>query len=100
MYVVRIQVDMASVANTGMILKNKAFEYDQAIQKIYMRMHEMQSFWQGKDNQAFINQLEGFQPQLKKMTHVIEQYGNYLQSSASQYEQLQQERANAASRLA
>lgn len=91
---------MTEVSSTGVYLKNKANTYDQTIQKIYARMHEMQAIWQGKDNQAFIRQMEGFQPQLKKMTQVIEQYAAYLQHSASQYEQLQQERASAASHLA
>lgn len=34
------------------------------------------------------------------MTTLVEQYGNYLQSCAAQYEQLQAERTMAASRLA
>ena len=68
--------------------------------EIYTTMHQLEAIWKGKDNEAFIRQLDAFQPQLKRMTTLVEQYGNYLQSCAAQYEQLQAERTMAASRLA
>ena len=92
----KIKVEIQEVYQSAMYLKQKAETYDQMIIQMNQMMHQMQSVWQGKDNEAFIAKVEAFQPQLKRMTSIIEQYS----SSAMQYEQLQQERAMAAGRLA
>lgn len=96
----KITVSMEDVRQSASYLKQKANEYDAVVQKIYTTMHQLEAIWKGKDNEAFIRQLDAFQPQLKRMTTLVEQYGNYLQSCAAQYEQLQAERTMAASRLA
>lgn len=95
-----ISIQTQDVLHTSSCLKQKANQYEEAIQKMYMRMHEMQSVWKGTDQNAFIAQLDSFQPQLKKMTEIIRQYAAYLERSANQYEQLQNERAASARRLA
>lgn len=96
----KITVSMEDVRQSASYLNKKANEYDAVVQKIYTTMHQLEAIWKGKDNEAFIRQLDAFQPQLKRMTTLVEQYGNYLQSCAAQYEQLQAERTMAASRLA
>lgn len=96
----QIIINPQEVYSVSGYMKQKAEEYNQIIMKLQSQMHQMQSVWRGKDNQAFIDKLDAFGPQLKKITAVIEQYANYLNKSAAQYEQLQQERANAARTLA
>ena len=96
----KIKVEIQEVYQSAMYLKQKAETYDQMIIQMNQMMHQMQSVWQGKDNEAFIAKVEAFQPQLKRMTSIIEQYSAFIRSSAMQYEQLQQERAMAAERLA
>lgn len=96
----KINVCMEELSQSASYLKSKASEYDAIVQKIYTTMHQLETIWEGKDNQAFIQQLDSFRPQLNRMREVVEQYGNYLQSCANQYEQLQNERTMAASRLA
>lgn len=96
----KITIQIQEVYQSATYLKQKAQTYEQAILQINQMMHQMQSVWQGKDNEAFIAKVESFQPQLKRMTTIIEQYSAYLQSSAQQYEALQQDRAMAAGRLA
>ena len=63
-------------------------------------MYQMQSVWQGSDNQAFIDKLEQFKPQLNRMTEIIEQYALYLQKSADNYQALLQDRIMKAKNLA
>ncbi len=91
---------MEDVHQSASYLKSKANEYEVTVQKIYSTMHQLETIWKGKDNQAFIQQLDTFRPQLNRMREIMEQYGNYLQACAQQYEALQNERTMAASRLA
>lgn len=96
----RIQVNYEEVLQASSHLSQKGNQYEQIVNQIYSRMHEMQSIWQGSDNQAFINQLEAFQPKLKQVKAVIDSYASFLNASAHQYQQLQQDRINQARRLA
>lgn len=96
----KINVSMEDVHQSASYLKLKANEYEMTVQRIYSTMHQLEIIWKGKDNQAFIQQLDSFRPQLNRMREIVEQYGNYLQSCAQQYEALQNERTMAASRLA
>lgn len=95
-----INVNYDEVRAGSQFLKQKSADYDGTIQSIYARMHEMSAIWQGSDNQAFISQLESFQPQLNRMTEIINEYASYLQKSADAYEQMQQDRIQQARNLA
>ena len=96
----QIRVDYEQVHQSASMIKQKAAQYDETIQKIYSRMYQMQSVWQGSDNQAFIDKLEQFKPQLNRMTEIIEQYALYLQKSADNYQALLQDRIMKAKNLA
>lgn len=96
----RIQVNTEEVFQTSVFLKNQANEYEQMIRKIQSTIHETSSIWQGKDNEALIQKMDSFQPQLLRIKSVMEQYAAYLNACAIQYNQLQQERMMAARRLA
>lgn len=88
----QIKVNYDEVYQGSLNLKQKAAQYEDTIQNIYARMYEMQGIWQGSDNQAFIQQLENFKPQLKRMTQIIEEYANYLAKSATSYKEIQNDR--------
>lgn len=88
----QIKVNYEDVYQGSLDLKQKANSYQETITSMYAKMHQMQSVWQGSDNQAFINQLDNFKPQLDKMTEIIEQYASYLSSSAQSYRQIQNDR--------
>ena len=96
----QIRVDYEQVHQSAFMIKQKSAQYDETIQKIYSRMYQMQSVWQGRDNQAFIDKLEQFKPQLNRMTEIIEQYALYLQKSADNYQALLQDRIMKAKNLA
>ena len=96
----QIQVNYEEVKQQGQYLNNQANQYDELIQSIYSRMHEIQSVWQGKDAQMFIEKAEAFHPQLQKMAQVIESYAMTLMKSADLYETIEQDRMAMASQLA
>ena len=85
----KINISMEDVYQSASYLKLKANDYYTTVQRINSTMHQLENIWKGKDNQAFIQQLDTFRPQLNRMREVVEQYGNYLQTCAQQYEALQ-----------
>ena len=88
----QINVNIQEVFQEGNTLNQKAESYDQIIKNMTNRMHEMQAIWQGEDNQMFIEKFDELVPKLNQMTQVIQEAGQYLNSCASQYESLQQDR--------
>lgn len=96
----RIQVNTEEVFQTSVYLKTQAAEYEQLIRKIQMMIHDTSGVWKGKDNEALVQKIDSFQPHLKKIQNIMEQYSAYLNACATQYNHLQQERMMAARRLA
>ena len=96
----KIMVNYEEVAQGASYLQQKSNDYQQMIEQIYARMHQMESIWQGSDHQAFISQLEQFRPQLQKLTGIIQEYSKYLYKSAAFYQQVQQDRVAKARTLA
>ena len=96
----KISVNIEEVAQGAAYLKQKSCQYQQMIEQIYARMHQMQAVWHGSDHQAFINQLDQFRPHLQKLTNVIDEYAQYLSQSARLYQQLQEHRVAKARTLA
>ncbi len=88
----QINVNIEQVFQEGNTLNQKAESYDQIIKNMTSRMHEMQSIWQGEDNQMFVEKFDELVPKLNQMTELIQEASRYLHACASQYEQLQQDR--------
>lgn len=88
----QINVNYEEVYQQAQYLQNKANEYEQIMNTLNSRMHEMQSIWQGADNLAFVSKFDEFYPKLNQMKEIIREYALYLKKSASMYEQLQQDR--------
>ena len=87
-----INVNIEQVYQKGNTLNQKAESYDAIIKNMTNRMHEMQSIWQGEDNQIFIEKFDELVPRLNQMTEIIQNAASYLNTSAAQYEALQQDR--------
>lgn len=88
----QINVNIEQVYQEANTLHQKSESYDQIIKNMTGRMHEMQSIWQGEDNQMFIEKFDELVPKLNQMTMIIQEAGQYLNVCASQYEQLQNDR--------
>lgn len=95
----RIEVESDQIYEASVCLNEKADVYGECIQRLFSRVKEMQSIWQGVDHLAFQEQLETFRPSLKEMEVVIHQYADALRNTAHVYEALQQDRVAQAKRL-
>lgn len=89
----RIQVDFNEVRNAGSKLKNHSASYEEVVNRIFMRIHEIDTAWQGSDSQAFSAQLDSFRPALNEMKQVVDSYSTMLHQSADAYMNLQSNRA-------
>ena len=75
-------------------------DYESLFGKLFSEVGALQSGWQGKDNVAFTNQIEGFKDDFMRMKQLMDDYSTFLKTSATQYKETQDNIAAAASQLA
>lgn len=94
-----INVNFEELKQTAKTIQNYSEQYEQTIQSMYSRVQELQTIWKGADNQAFVEQMQSFRPELNRLKDVIQQYSHFLNTSATAYETLQKDRITNAKRL-
>lgn len=88
--------ELVSASNS---ISNMAGEYAQLYTALFSDVGALQSAWQGKDNQAFTSQIEGFRNDFDSMKTLMEQYAEFLQNAATNYASTQEAVTQAATRL-
>ena len=88
----QINVNYDELNTSGQYLKQKAIEYEEILTRIHTTVQQTSTVWSGKDQDAFLQQMEQLQPKLRRMIDVINAYSNVLTTSAQAYQQLQQNR--------
>jgi WXG100 family type VII secretion target len=96
----KIQVQYDQLRASGSVLNSKAQEYQATIATIQSKMQEISTVWQGNDSAAFTSQAASLQPKLEQMVQAIEQYAQLLNSCASTYESVMENRMAMARNLA
>lgn len=66
-------------------------EFKKMKRKLYEEVDLMSSSWNGKDNQAFTNQIKTYQNTMDSISLIMSQYCNFLNNSANAYRQMQEE---------
>lgn len=95
-----IKVDPDQLDRTAGQVETTAGEYRKLYNKLYTDVGSMQAAWQGKDNVAFTQQIEGFKQDFEAMATLMSQYSTFLRDAAKTYRQTQEEVVNQARRLA
>ena len=95
----KIHVDMIQVMTNAAYISQQAQQYAGVYGNIYQLLDEMGTIWQGKDYDAFAQQLVAFRKDFDRMKQVLEDYAAYLRESASIYRRLQEECMTMAGRL-
>lgn len=80
-------------------IEQLASDYKTQYENIYGKADEMSAKWKGKDNQAYIEQIRGFEDDLKKMYALMTKYAEFLRNSAKAYSEIQDEIATKAKTL-
>lgn len=71
-------------------IEGLAGEYKTQYETLYSETNAMASTWQGKDNIAYINQIDGFKDDLEKMKTLMLNYADFLRKSAKTYRETQE----------
>jgi WXG100 family type VII secretion target len=66
-------------------------DYKQLYKNLYKVISDMQTFWEGKDNLAYINQINGFESSFENMKLKMDDYSNFLKRAANAYSDTQTE---------
>ena len=76
-----------------------AGQYEREYEKFYTTTANMSAGWEGEDNKAFINRIDGFKSDFKAMKALMDRYANFLNASAATYDNTQEDIKRAANSL-
>lgn len=94
-----IEVTPELLESTATSIEGLAGDYKTQYENLYKETNAMASGWSGKDNTAFVNQIEGFKDDLKKMYELMLKYAEFLRNSAKAYRDQQDHVADGARKL-
>jgi len=94
-----IKVDPAKLEAAAAEITNQAGDYQRAYEQLYAEVENLATHWQGKDNLAFTNQIDGFKDDFLKMKQLMIDYADYLKVTAKNYQDTQDDRVAQAQRL-
>lgn len=96
----KIVVEPAFLIQSANQMEEQIQAYERQYRKMYQEVETMQNSWQGKDNLAYVTQINGFQKDFQQMVILLTQYVQFLKSSAKMYQDTQEERMLQARKLA
>lgn len=95
-----IEVTPEQLETTAGRIDGLAADYKTQYEKLYSETSAMANTWSGKDNVAFINQIDGFKDDLQKMHTEMCNYADYLKQTAKAYRNTQDNIVTEARKLA
>ena len=84
-----IQVTPEQLESTAGRIESLAADYKTQYDQLYSETNAMASTWSGKDNVAFVNQIDGFKDDFAKMHRLMLDYADFLRKSAKAYRDTQ-----------
>lgn len=84
-----IQVTPEQLESTAGRIESLAADYKAQYDQLYSKTNAMASTWSGKDNVAFVNQIDGFKDDFEKMHTLMLNYADFLRKSAKAYRDTQ-----------
>ncbi|MBR6593731.1 MAG: WXG100 family type VII secretion target [Clostridia bacterium] len=84
-----IQVNPEQLESTAGRIESLAADYKTQYDQLYSETNAMASTWSGKDNVAFVNQIDGFKDDFAKMHTLMLNYADFLRKSAKAYRDTQ-----------
>jgi WXG100 family type VII secretion target len=72
-------------------IESLASDYQSQYNALYGKTDALASTWQGDDNKAFVDQIEGFKEDFLKMYNLMNEYASYLRTTAKQYRTTQEQ---------
>ena len=94
-----IKVNPAELTSAATAIEGSAAEYRRLFNQLYTDVNGMGAAWQGVDNQAYVQQIDGFKDDFTKMATLMDEYAAFLKQAAETYTRAQEETTSAARRL-
>ncbi len=96
---VRINVDPARLETSASHIEQMYLMYEKEYRLLFQYVENLKVNWQGKDNQAFVQQIESFEKDFIAMQNVMKEYAEFLKQCAKAYRMTQNECTSYAKRL-
>lgn len=87
----KIIVNPTKLESVASKIEQGAADYSKLYNQLFTEVEAMKKAWQGVDNIAYTNQIEGFRDDLNKIKQTLEQYSVFLKQSAKLYKNTQEE---------
>lgn len=88
---IKIYADPLQLEQTATAMEQQSLNYEKQYLQLYAEIDKMQTAWQGKDNQAYSEQIKGFTNDFIKMNQLMKEYISFLRRSANLYRATQEE---------
>jgi len=81
------KVDLTALISTAAGIETRANDYKKLYGQLYTEVRAMGSNWQGKDNQAFVSQLNGFHDDFERMHKLLLDFAALIREADKEYKQ-------------
>lgn len=95
----QIIVETAQLDSTAGRVEQMAGDYRSEYTALFSLVASLKSAWDGEDNVAFTNQIEGFRDDFQRMEQLMRDYAAYLRKAAQAYRDTQDTVASQAKTL-
>lgn len=89
---IKISVEPQALEHSATRIDELCMEYERTYREMYQSIDAMRANWQGSDNLAYVNQIQGFQDDFNQMVRLLKQYTEFLRQSAKAYRNTQEDR--------
>ena len=77
---VKINVDPARLEASASHIEQMYMNYEREYRRLFQDVQTMGNNWQGKDNQAFVQQINGFAKDFASMRNLMKEYAEFLKN--------------------
>ena len=95
----QLQVETLELNRAANDIEELINDYMSQYRALYNQVSLASSYWQGKDQAAFVEKLDQFEEQFIKMTNLLNEYVMFLRNSAKAYTSTQDAILEAVQRL-
>ena len=81
------EVDLTALTSTATGIETRANDYKQLYTRLYTEVQAMGGNWQGKDNQAFVTQINGFKDDFERMYKLLLDFAALIKDANTEYKQ-------------
>lgn len=89
---IKIIVEPSQLDVSAQRIEEQCTQYERTYHQLYQCIDALQSGWQGSDNLAYVNQIQGFRKDFQQMNTLMRQYAQFLRQSAKSYRNVQEDR--------